>query len=235
MSSDLIDIHAIWDVRRESIRQCAERLSEMLNRFADIHQALARLGERPERGPALPYTADVLAPLFGRRYSFDAAGRRRANGWVWKAGCDLPNERAVTALVFVGAHRYARDSIWLPNWVSIIFNTRDDGIDDCPMLMAIKPMLRAVILAWEPELAGAFSTRFRQMSQQQGERWRFSCGSSMMYLSASRAEDVRPPAAAIVETLPTGFLMLATEEPFSIENPCHLAAATAIHKAVEPI
>jgi hypothetical protein len=56
------------------------------------------------------------------------------------------------------------------------------------------------------------------------------------YLAPPYAGRISPPSTALVEHLPDGsLLLLSTEEPFSADDPAHVAAADTIQASLAPL
>jgi hypothetical protein len=121
------------------------------------------------------------------------------------------------------------------NGVEMPFHHLEPENADLLTVAVLKPVLLGVIAAWDPDWASVYSWNYLE---------RFPAGQNlppfrsgwMTYVSPRHALRVTPPPSAIVEHTPGGgLLMLATEEPFTVENPDHLAAADAIQAWLAPL
>jgi hypothetical protein len=92
--------------------------------------------------------------------------------------------------------------------------------------------LLALVEAWEPVKAGAYSRKLIQMNDEGSyfpRPW-------IQYLCPWLAQKIAPPATALVERLPDGgLLMSAATETFDVNNPQHMAVASDIAAAMAPL
>jgi hypothetical protein len=100
-------------------------------------------------------------------------------------------------------------------------------------LTAVKPILLALISAWEPERASAVSKRYGQLPHAVGDATMpFVQGLWADYSAAGLTELSLPALAVGCRLSDGGLLRCATEEPFALDNPIHLGAAAAMHAAL---
>jgi hypothetical protein len=105
-------------------------------------------------------------------------------------------------------------------------------------LDVLKPALRVLASVWRPTWCQLASGRLSLVEHERllqvrrpffGRAW-------VAYLSPRFVQMVTPPAAGTTEILPDGgLLMTATDDWFDIDNPRHMAAATAISDAMAPV
>lgn len=94
----------------------------------------------------------------------------------------------------------------------------------------------AVTEAWEADWGVVetwdYKSKRRDASGQLLRPW----GGWITYLSARYASRVAlPPAASVERVAGGGLVIIATEEPFTVANPAHVAALDAIQRALAPI
>ena len=100
---------------------------------------------------------------------------------------------------------------------------------------ALKPAMLSIVRAWEPDYGSLVCWDYWRRLFGEGRYPLFRSG-WITYLAPQYASRVTPPAAAIVERLAGGgMLLLATEERFSMDTPAHLAAADQVQAALAPI
>ena len=92
--------------------------------------------------------------------------------------------------------------------------------------------LQAIVDAWEPFVAGAYSQQLIQLYA--GDS--FFPPAWIQYLNPWLAEKITPPSTALSEHLPNGGLVMsATTETFDVDNPAHLKAAQDMAAAMAPL
>jgi hypothetical protein len=95
-----------------------------------------------------------------------------------------------------------------------------------------RPALLAIVDAWEPVRAGAYSQQLIQLNESASRfppAW-------IQYLNSWLAEKITPPSTVLSEHLPNGgLLMSATTETFDVDNPAHLKAAQDMAAAMAPL
>jgi len=90
----------------------------------------------------------------------------------------------------------------------------------------------AIVAAWEPVKAGAYSDHLIQLE----ERDTYFPRPWIQYLCPWLARRIAPPASAHVERLPDGgLLMSATTDTFDVGNPKHMSVAGDIAAAMAPL
>lgn len=241
MPSDIFELRADWGLRRESVEECAARLARMLDRLSDLHPGFRHLIVEPNWNAARPSgllprrAEDIVGFLDPVKIYGDGRKRRFEDGCRLDASGEWAKGRSVILGLCAGAHSEVQLDRGPINWISITLNTREDGGDDRVTLSALIPILHAMIAAWQPSRAGAFSTMYRRLWRRESDRWPYPWGSWALYLAPESAAKVQPPANAIVQHCGEGgLLLLATDEPFDTRNATHVAAVEAIHAAVTP-
>jgi hypothetical protein len=111
----------------------------------------------------------------------------------------------------------------------------EPGTPDLINAKLLKAVLLTMIDAWEPSRANIGDRDYWRKDLSPYTLQPFRSG-WMTYLSAPYARKVTPPPSAITEPVAGGgILMLATNEPFTIDNPKHVAVADAIQACLEPL
>jgi len=123
-----------------------------------------------------------------------------------------------------------------PNSVEMPFSPRDEDNVDLITVSVLKPVLLGLVAAWDPDRATLYSVPYMHRLHEAEEQVPLFRSGRMTYLSLRYALRITPPAAALVERTPGGgLLMLATEEPFTVKNPEHVAVADAIQACLAPL
>lgn len=105
--------------------------------------------------------------------------------------------------------------------------------DDAQALAAIKPVLLAVVSAWEPEYASAVSKRYGQLIHLASDAAHFVHGTWAAYFAAGSTKVALTSLGAARRLADGGLLWCATDEAFDLENPSHLRAAAAMHATTQ--
>ena len=240
--SDIVEVTAGWGLREESAQVCAARLGRMLELFAGVHSAFTRL-MWTGRGRGVP-TRDMqslrelglLEGLLDLQRTHDDAGKHwLRDGYRLTATTGLDATKVLALTVRVGRHLDHRHVARFGNTVTVAISALGDPAIGGMPPEALKPIVIALVEAWQPEWAGAFSAFYGAKSKPR--RWPipFYSGRWMICLSESLAQKVIAPASALVERMPCGGLfMRATDQPFDHENTEHVRAANAIQACLAP-
>ena len=242
MRSDVFEVTAGWGLREEGAQVCAARLSRMLENLAGVHPAFTRLmwtgmGRGvPTRDMQRLRELGLLEGLVDLQRTPDDAGKHwLPDGYRLPATADLDGPKFLVLTVRVGRHLDHRYVARFGNIVTVVISALGDPVNGGIPFEALKPILIALVEAWQPEWAGAFSVFYGAKSN--SLRWPppFYSGSWMIYLTQSLAQKINVPASALVERMPgDGLLMQATDQPFDHENPEHVRAADAIQACLAP-
>jgi hypothetical protein len=239
MRSDLFHIHAEWGPRRDSAEACARRLSRVLNDVSDVHPGFAQMIVNPDWGrsrPAalLPRRAAEIAPFFSPVRNYDEASKRIVvDSYRLQASAHLADSRFLVMTIVAGKHGTDdRHRLW-GNQVSISLKVTEAGnADDATALAAVKPILLALVSAWEPHRASADSTRYGQLPPATGSTAPFVRGTWAAYF-APGAGEFSLKSLGLTRRLPDGGqLWCATDQAFDLDNPDHLGAASAMDAAL---
>jgi hypothetical protein len=98
------------------------------------------------------------------------------------------------------------------------------------------PIFKAAVLAAAETFDAIWSTAYSKDLMMLGLGPSYYRLGWISYVGPRFAHLITPPSSAIVERRPNGgLLMAATDEPFSVSNPAHVAAARDILAAVAPL
>lgn len=241
MTGEVNHVEARWRPRAESTHDCAVRLARMLDGLAKAHPAFSRWNKQANSRAAADKSAWVMPPDIDELTRVFDKGRQykdrpripwpeigyRVSAWN---GIDPPYGASLS--VAPGTYSEARS---LPNTIDLKVNRAVPDNTDFVNIAVLKPALLSVATSWEPDYAVVVPwTYWPQVFGDDGHPQLRS--GWMTYLAPKYASRLRPPPAAIVESVSNGgILLLATEEQFDMKNSAHLAAAGAVQTALEPL
>lgn len=241
MTSEVYRLHVCWSPRPEGTQSCALRLARMLEGLVKVHWAFAHWNKQAysraaanQSAWAMPPDVEELTRVFekGRQYKDAPRELWPEMGYSVSAWNGRDRPYGVSLSLSPGAFTLNRP---LPNTVDLSFNQAGPGNADLISVAALKPAMLALVAAWEPDCGNLVCWDYWRRLFGDRRYPMFRSG-WMTYLAPRYASRVTPPAAAIVERVAGGgMLLLATEERFSMDNPVHLAAADAIQTALAPI
>ena len=242
LSPVLLDV--AWPARREAAAAIARRIARMQEGLARCDARVRRwyeLGATPaEAAVPLPIAPSSLA----RRLAIshlpasaeepDAAQGFDLTLWNGEQG---PTHASL--IIQAGSDRSGLE--WgndMVNHVAIAFEPPDPANAELLTTRVLKPVLLALIDAWEPMTGNVRPLRLV-------DRWagdppmieQLRChGGWMTYLAAPACHEIVPPPGSIAEETPDGgLLMLAAPDRVDAGDPAHLDAALAIHLSLEPL
>jgi hypothetical protein len=225
-------IRASWEARAETPDELAARFLRMIDALKQIDPVFSRWSCGRTRhlvefeNVRDRYAEEIAAglarsdwgeptPVYG--YSFGAVTR------------DTPRDRFFAATCNAGGT--ARS----PFSNAVTFTTSSNKAMLDPNVVGyrvFRPALLAIVDAWEPAHAAAYS---QQLIQRYGGDSYFS-PAWIQYLCPWLAEKITPPSTVLSEYLPGGgLLMTATTETFDVDNPAHLKAAQDMAAAMAPL
>jgi Immunity protein 52 len=241
MSGEVNHVKAYWGPREETTHDCAVRLARMLEELAEAHPAFSHWNKQAysraaanKPAWAMPPDIDELTKVFEKGRQFKDRPRipwpemgYRVPAWN---GLDPPYGASLS----VGPGTYTASRSF-PNTIDLGLNRAGPDNTDLINVAVLKPALRSVAMAWEPDYAVVVPWAYWPQAFG-GDGYPQLRSGWMTYLAPQYADQIIPPPAAIVEPMPNGrILLLATEEPFDMENPAHLAVAVAVQTALSPL
>jgi hypothetical protein len=227
--------------RDESPRSCATRFARMLSGLVLLHPAFGRWNQQgyTEAEWSVPFCAmppniDELKSIFekGRHYKDITHELMPEAGFSASAWNGREGPLGVSMRLDVGSYWDRPD---FPNQID--FELGDLARENVDLIDAntLKALLLATVGAWEPSWVSLASLDYSKQFFDTLPPPPFRSG-WMTYLSAPYARKVTPPPLAITEPVAGGgILLLATSEPFTTDNPQHVAVADAIQVCLEPL
>lgn len=238
---DLYSVKAGWGLREETAEACASRCVRMLNGLWDIHPDFRTLhwtgsGQQvaARNLRELCRSGDLPRLLKKRRVHNASRTRIVADGYELDARSGAGSSQSLLLHLHAGTGSEDADRVWLPNQIELAIILGSDVDAAAEMLLALKPILFAIVDAWDADWGGLYSTgRTAQTIEQ--FRWRFA-GAWAVYVAERFARRVVPPAQGFVERHPNGgMLMSAAKDVFSADDTAHVEAANAIDASLAPV
>jgi hypothetical protein len=240
MSDEKYEIGIKWENRHEGAEACAGRLAGMLKALESLDPVFAqwftdaeRVGDGAVPAKPLRTGADDITRFF------EQGKCRKDTGALWpELGCSVMAWNGIDGpktLAFFAQPGHYSDTRDFPNSVDFEIQPRAAGNRDFMTAEIIRAILIAAIVAWEPAWGSVSTWEYWGQRYPPPQQWPDFRSGWMTYLSAPYARKVTPPSSAITEPVAGGILMLATEEPFTLDNPQHVAVADAIQACLEPL
>ncbi len=241
MSGVRYRLFARWKNRRESPEACARRLAKMLKELSAAHVAFGpwftkekKEGQAKLPGQPLPANIDDLAATFA------GATGRKDTGALWPElgyhvmmWSTLGSPLSVILTVWPGQYDDMRA---MPNHVDLEFQPLESANEGLLTCRVLRSVLLSAVSAWEPDWGGVSNWEYWGVRFPPPQPLPNFLSGWMTYLSAPYARRIIPPPSAIAEPVAGGgILMIATNDPFTVDNPQHVAAADAIQACLEPL
>jgi len=230
------EIHAFWGSRPESAADCAARLRRLIDGLAPLDPVFVGW----HCGDAA-IDVNALEKLFDDSRSYYTYP---PNKLMPKVGFLLTLWSYKWQVDQIGMHIHAGSyGNWSRHGNSIALDlTKNRALTGQPWKASeLRPVLRAVLDAWDVDEASIYCNRylkyFRYYPLPRGQSRLYSPREGWItYLPSAQAKMISAPEGVEVERLDNrGVLYTLCEEPFTIDNPRHMALAAAMQKALEPI
>jgi len=230
-----------WGARSESTHQCAARLANMLVTLSAVHPAFTKwnqqgssVAEAQAAFCEMPPKNDELTEIFdqGRHYTDIGDKPMSQLGYDVSAWNGREDGYALHFHINAGAYARRRDT----NSVFFQLPRLRDSTQDLVNATTLKRVLLAVALPWEVDWAVIETWDYRGKRLDSEERPLHPWAGWITYLSQRYARNITLPSTAIVERIADGGLvMLATDQPFTVANPAHVAALDAMQASLAPV
>ena len=221
-----------WEGRAETPDELAARFLRMIASFEEIDPVFGLWTSGRKRPRKFETIRDRYAEEIAAGVTTDDWGESVPSDGYWFSARtrDTPNSRSFAVRCKAGSVlKYS-----FTNHVTLSTSSLADPQPDADVVSyrVFRPALLAIVDAWEPVRAGAYSQQLIQ--RYAGDS--FFPGAWIQYLSPWLAEKITPPSTVLSEHLPNGgLLMTATTETFDVDNPAHLKAAQDMAAAMAPL
>ena len=215
-------IQASWEGRAETPDELAVRFVRMMDAFKGIDPVFSLWTCGAKRRKKFEMVRDRYAKEIEAGIELDDWGEPTpvCGYWFGAITRDTPRNRSFSVLCNGGATLK-----WpFPNHVKFSTSSLADPQPDADVVAypIFYSALRAIVDAWDPVRAGAYSQQLIQLNESASRfppAW-------IQYLCPWLAKKITPPSTVLSERLPNGgLLMTATKETFDVDNPAHLKAA----------
>jgi hypothetical protein len=211
-----------WGCRKDSAEECARRSAtyfQLLSRCDPIYARWYEQADSLKKALQLQFepTHDTFLRFFGRRTYKDGKDGFSFSAWT---GHKEDGHGGMVMLRCGSAAEFSpnRCLLYLPS----------DGPEEGRVLTSsvLAEVLRALVLAWEPDWGGIISHAYQDMRDEPAGHPRTGW---LMYFSRRRGEVPPLPSPARVEPVEDkGTLVLLTPERFTVDNPAHVALADEV-------
>jgi hypothetical protein len=233
---------AFWGSRPESTAACAARLARMFTDLAEAHPAFARWNRTANSRAAankpfcaMPPKLEELTEIFekGRHLKDDPPDPWPEMGYSVHAWNGRDDVCGVSLDVHAGSYSLQRPE---PNSVFMEFDGAQPGNEDFINVKVLTRALVAIAEAWDANWGTVETWDYRGKKRNANGQLLRPWGGWITYLAARYAGRISlPPALRVKPTSDGGLVIVATEEPFIVENPAHVAALDALQQALAPI
>lgn len=219
---------AYWGCRPESAQECARRAERFFRLLSGCESTYARWYEQHdsvERALQLQLkpTTDTFTRFFGMK-SYQVG----KDGFVFSAwtGHVADGQGGMVML------RCGSDAAAAPNSVLLYLPSEGAELERLLSLPVLTGVMRAMVLAWEPDWAVVVSEDFRDCLSQQGSAGTFV--GWLTYFSRRRGELPALPEPVRVEPVEDkGTLVVLGSERLGAANPEHLELGRRVQQVLE--
>ena len=237
MSIESYALRSWWGNRQETAISCAARLARTVNRLADFDTVFGRWDKCETPVDA----ADMVKLFENSRYYYDFPPDKAISelGYRVQMSNLLPKPDAALLDMQVGA--YSKRNNPHANCFSIAFSRRRLRTMREWSASELRQIMRVVTEEWDVREASVdcfrYKDRHRQYADKYGQkRLFFPWEGWITFVPWPQSSLIAPPDGVVVERLENGgaFFTLC-EEPFTIDNPRHMALAATMQIALKLI
>ncbi len=221
-----------WEGRAETPDELAARFLRMIDPFEEIDPVFSLWTSGRKRPRKFETIRDRYAEEIAAGVTTDDWGESVPSDGYWFSARtrDTPNNRSFAVRCKAGSVlKYS-----FTNHVTLTTSSLADPRPDADVVSyrVFRAALLAIVDAWEPVRAGAYSQQLIQLYASDS----FFPAAWIQYLCPWLAEKITPPSTVLSEYLPNGgLLMSATTETFDVDNLAHLKAAQDMAAAMAPL
>ncbi|HYO55341.1 immunity 52 family protein [Archangium sp.] len=211
-----------WGCRVESAEECARRAEtffRLLSRCAPDYSCWFEQADSRKKALQLRFepTAEMFVRFFKRR------GYRLGKiGFTFGAWTGHEEDERGGVVSFICGD----DAMAAPNNCILYLPKEEPGTERVLTTSVLREVIRAMVLAWEPDDGGVFSDAYQELRNEPVGPPRTGW---LMYFSRRRGEV--PPLPEPVRTEPVedkGTLVILTPERFNGHDPAHVALADQV-------
>jgi hypothetical protein len=221
---------AYWGRRPESIHECARRSEAFFRLLSECHPDYARWYEQAKstkKALQLQFepTYDTFVRFFSKKKYQEGMDGFGFGAWTGH----VPTNQEGGMVTF---HCGSRAEV-APNLVLLYFPSEGPGLARLLTLPVLTGVMRALVLAWEPDWAVAASDDFREYLSQTRRPGTFV--GWLTYFSHQRGEvpAALPEPVRVEPVEDKGSLVVLGPEPLSVANPEHLALGRRVQQSFE--
>jgi hypothetical protein len=223
-------IRASWEARAETPDELAERFLRMIDALKGIDPVFSLWTCGRKRLVELEKVRDRYAEEIAVGLSRSDWGEPTPVYGYWFAAVTRDVTRDRYFVVRCNAGQTVPESF--PNAVTLTTSSSKLGPDpNVVSYRVFRPALLAIVDAWDPVHAGAYSQQLIQLNESAS----YFPAAWIQYLNPWLAQKITPPSTVLSEQLNSGLLMTATTETFDVDNPAHLKAAQDMAAAMAPL
>lgn len=232
---------AFWGSRPESTAACAAHLARMFTGLAEIHPAFARWNRKANLRAAankpfcaMPPNVEELTQIFekGRHFKDDPPDPWPEMGYSVYAWNGRDDACGISLSVDAGSYGSPVE----PNSIFLQLRGAQPGNEGFINVKVLMRALVAIAEAWDANWGTVETWDYKGKSRDANGQLLRPWGGWLTYLATHYAGRISlPPAARVEPTAGGGLVIVATEEPFTVADPAHIAALDAIQQALAPI
>ena len=225
-------ISANWEGRAETPDELAARFLRMIDAFKEIDPVFSLWTSGRMRPRKFETIRDRYAEEIAAGVATDDWDEPVPSDGYWFSARtrDTPDNRSFAVRCKAGSILKYSFTNHVTLTTSSLADPRPDT--DVNTYRVFRPALLAIVDAWAPVRAGAYSQQLIQLYAADS----YFPPAWIQYLCPWLAEKITPPSTVLSERLPNGgLLMSATTETFDVDNPKHLAAARDMAAAMAPL
>ncbi|QRN96275.1 immunity 52 family protein [Archangium violaceum] len=216
-----------WPARAETAEQCARRAETFFRLLSRCDTSYTRWFEKAhslEKALQLQFepTYETFLRFFGeKKYRRGKTDKDGFNFGAWNG-----DEEGSNIMLTCGT-----SSRYFPNTCILHLPSVDTEAGRILSAPVMTEVVRALVLAWEPEDGGVFSDAYQESRNEPVGPPRTGW---LMYLSRRRGEVPPLPAPVRVEPVEDkGSLVILTPERFTVDDPAHVALADEVRALLD--
>ena len=259
MNYEMYNIQSYWGPRQTDIESYSDTFCQFANELSKINTIFTEWSN-PGKSSKLIFNIpieknDFLPVAEKARFCYDVPAGKIWNSqgfWIYAVNCGGHHGRGeISPLCITNVHvgRYIDEKLkHNSNEIGVeYYNSIDIRLGNIeittrrPWLASqLLPVLKLILHIWRPRQLSVDCNRhphpmIADSSWASGERWLHPWAGWLTYLSPALYPKIALPKGVIVEKLDFGGAIVALcEEPFTIDDPVHMARMAAMEAAMRP-